>query len=144
MSTVQRGIHSVLLRQLPDSEPNAPELMMSDIPLSPYLDRGRRAVRIGRHAANDVVLDSARIPRLLNRFHCYIEMTFEADGNCVYTMGDKGSVNGTYEGTRMLRKGERRTLTHGTVVSFGGPQNVIINDTTHRNPFRFLLSAASS
>ncbi|KAK3234625.1 hypothetical protein CYMTET_55175 [Cymbomonas tetramitiformis] len=102
---------------------------------------GRKSVRVGRHPANDVVLnysDNERIPLLLDRFHAFIECKV-IDGDPVYTLGDKRSTNGTYCGPDMIPSGERKRIHHGMIISFGGPMNVQRNDTVNRNPFRFVF-----
>lgn len=54
---------------------------------------GKEVVRVGRHPANDIVLDSLRIPLLLSRFHARIELKRD-DG--VIVISDANTTNGTY------------------------------------------------
>ncbi|KAK3245830.1 hypothetical protein CYMTET_41323 [Cymbomonas tetramitiformis] len=109
--------------------------------LHTFFNLGRKSVRLGRHPANDILLncsENERIPLLLARFHAYIEYQV-VDGDPVYTLGDKGSVNGTYVGSVMIPSGGRQRIYHGTTISFGGPMNVVRDNETLRNPFQFIF-----
>ncbi|KAK3252089.1 hypothetical protein CYMTET_38647 [Cymbomonas tetramitiformis] len=132
------------LKHLPECEPDRPERIMRDILLHPFFNRGMQQVRVGRHPANEVVLESERIPLLLGRFHCYIELDLQPNQDYVYILGDKRTTNGCYVGSELLPPGGRKVITHGTILGFGGPQNVSRDGRTQRNPFRFvfMLSAA--
>ncbi|KAK3282413.1 hypothetical protein CYMTET_9843 [Cymbomonas tetramitiformis] len=128
------------LKQLPDGEVDRSDLLMEDIRLHEFFNgqnEGSKIVRIGRHPANDVVLNSARLELLLSRFHCSIELLTGEDGEHLYILKDKGSSNGCYVGPVMIPKKGSRVLVHGAIVSFGGALSVTRNDVTQRNPFRF-------
>eukprot|EP00959_Pyramimonas_sp_CCMP1952_P472906 9500826-Pyramimonas_sp.AAC.2 len=59
--------------------------------LEALLERGNGEISIGRHPTNEIVFNSSRVPRLLNRFHAYIQKN--ANG---FYCGDKNTANGTY------------------------------------------------
>ncbi|KAK3243186.1 hypothetical protein CYMTET_47142 [Cymbomonas tetramitiformis] len=133
------------LRQLPDCEPDRPELLMENIQLHAIFNtqnEGEKIVRVGRHPANNVVIESERLGLILSAFHCRIELQIQEDGEYRYTLTDLDTTNGCYVGSVMIPKNESRILEDGAIVSFGGPRNVARGDVTHRNPFRFQFCLA--
>eukprot|EP00241_Pyramimonas_parkeae_P013068 CAMPEP_0114247644 /NCGR_PEP_ID=MMETSP0058-20121206/13134_1 /TAXON_ID=36894 /ORGANISM="Pyramimonas parkeae, CCMP726" /LENGTH=297 /DNA_ID=CAMNT_0001360967 /DNA_START=401 /DNA_END=1291 /DNA_ORIENTATION=+ len=97
---------------------------------------GKEVVRVGRHPANDIVLDSLRIPLLLSRFHARIELKRD-DG--VIVISDANTTNGTYVDNKIVKHGGMEPLTPGCCVSLGGPANVIRDGMMLHNPFRYEL-----
>ncbi|KAK3240120.1 hypothetical protein CYMTET_12560 [Cymbomonas tetramitiformis] len=133
------------LEQLPDCEPERPALLMDNIQLHTIFNTqndGEKVVRIGRHPANDVVLESVRLALILSAFHCRIELQIQQDGEHRYTLTDMGATNGCYVKSVMIPKNGSRILEDGDAVSLGGPRNVRRGDLVYRNPFcfRFLLA----
>ncbi len=81
-----------------------------------------RALTVGRHRENDVVLPFEQV----SKFHAFLAPG-EA-GRC-WTVEDGGSRNGTYVNNLRLGKGEMVEITPGDVLDFGGGL-----------PFTFFLS----
>lgn len=127
---------SAYIRQVLGSEPDSD--ILQEFQLHEFFNMGRKSCRIGRHPANDIVLESERIPLLLSRFHAFIEYQV-VDGVPKYILGDKRTTNGTYVGQDMIPSGKQREISHGQTISFGGPQNVMRDNKTQRNPFRFIF-----
>ncbi|KAK3249168.1 hypothetical protein CYMTET_31812 [Cymbomonas tetramitiformis] len=136
-------VHSTaILKQSEGSEPSNPTSRIPDIRIYEFFNRGSRSVRIGRNYANHVILKSEQFSQLLSRCHCIITMQILPNGEYVYALEDKNTTNGCYVGSDMIPKGESRPITHGTIISLGGPESVIRNGITRRNPFcfQFLLA----
>eukprot|EP00854_Cymbomonas_tetramitiformis_P001050 gene1050-1594_t len=136
MASTDNISSTAYLEHLPESEPDRPDLLRPIISLSSFFTERKRHASIGRHPANDVVLNSGRIPLLLGRFHCSINLEIR-DGQYVYFLQDKGSNNGCYVGPHMIPKNGKRELFDGSIVSLAGPLNVMREGKVKRNPFRF-------
>ena len=93
-----------------------------------------RALTVGRHAhKNDVMLDCKLVPSLLSRQHAEIHCDTEG----VHYVMDKNTLNGTYLNGNLIPTGPV-PLKDGDVIAFGGPTNVLRDNMTHKNSFRFI------
>ena len=92
------------------------------------------ALTVGRHAhKNDVMLDCKLVPSLLSRQHAEIHCDTEG----VHYVMDKNTLNGTYLNGNLIPTGPV-PLKDGDVIAFGGPTNVLRDNMTHKNSFRFI------
>jgi hypothetical protein len=69
--------------------------IVPEVPLERLKFRGEgiQVLRIGRHPANDVVLDATSIPLLCSRFHSWLLYDHTL---CAFVVVDKNTTNGTY------------------------------------------------
>ena len=91
-----------------------------------------RVITVGRHRLNEVQLDCPRVPSLLSRQHA--EIVCDADG--LHSVTDKNTLNGTYLNGNLIPDGPC-PLRHGDIIAFGGPANVLRDNRTLKNSFRF-------
>ena len=91
-----------------------------------------RVITVGRHRLNEVQLDCPRVPSLLSRQHA--EIVCDADG--LHSVTDKNTLNGTYLNGNLIPDGPC-PLRHGDIIAFGGPANVLRENRTLKNSFRF-------
>ena len=92
------------------------------------------ALTVGRHAyKNDVMLDCKLVPSLLSRQHA--EIYCDTEG--VHYVMDKNTLNGTYLNGNLIPTGPV-PLKDGDVIAFGGPTNVLRDNKTLKNSFRFI------
>ena len=87
---------------------------------------------LGRNRTNGVTLDCPRVPSLLSRHHA--EIFIDAHG--IHHVTDKNTLNGTYLNGSLIPSGPC-PLQHGDILAFGGPANVLRENRTLRNSFRF-------
>lgn len=108
-----------------------------DLPiLFSHTQSGHRAIQIGRHRTNNVVLpDCERLPLLVSRHH--VEFVWNDNTGEVEVHPHPTSTNGTYVNNMKLNNTDVYILTCGDWVSFGGPTYVIRNDVCTRNPFLY-------
>ena len=117
------------LRRLTSSVPSTPTLP-DEIPLPRPGDTA--VLTIGRHRLNTVNLDCPHVPSLLSRQHA----EFHCDAQGVHYVTDKNTLNGTYVNGNLIPSGPC-ALAPGDVVAFGGPANVLRDNQTLRNSFRY-------
>ena len=91
-----------------------------------------RVITVGRHRLNEVQLDCPRVPSLLSRQH--VEIVCDVDG--LHSVTDKNTLNGTYLNGNLIPDGPC-PLRHGDIIAFGGPANVLRDNRTLKNSFRF-------
>ena len=91
-----------------------------------------QTIVIGRNNTNTYVLDVPDLPYLLSRTHA--KCVSAGDEHFIY---DFKTTNGTYVNGKMIEKQKYVKLMHGDIVSFGGPANVLRNEKSMKNPFRF-------
>lgn len=91
-----------------------------------------KVITVGRHRLNDVQLDCPRVPSLLSRQHA--EIVCDADG--LHSVTDKNTLNGTYLNGNLIPDGPC-PLRNGDIIAFGGPANVLRDNRTLKNSFRF-------
>ena len=77
-------------------------------------------------------LDCPHVPSLLSRQHA----EFHCDAQGVHYVTDKNTLNGTYVNGNLIPSGPC-ALAPGDVVAFGGPANVLRDNQTLRNSFRY-------
>ena len=116
--------------------------LSTDVPATPSLPDeislpepgSLSALTVGRHAhKNDVMLDCKLVPSLLSRQHAEIHCDTEG----VHYVMDKNTLNGTYLNGNLIPTGPV-PLKDGDIVAFGGPTNVLRDNTTLKNSFRFI------
>ena len=91
-----------------------------------------KTIVIGRNNTNTYVLDVPDLPYLLSRTHA--KCVSAGDEHFIY---DFKTTNGTYINGKIIEKQKFVKLMHGDIVSFGGPANVLRNEKSMKNPFRF-------
>lgn len=116
---------------------------VSDAPSTPFLPDcislqapgDARVITFGRHRLNEgqsVQLDCPRVPCLLSRKHA--EIVCDADG--LHYVTDNDTLNGTYLNGNLIPEGPC-PLRNGDIIAFGGPANVMRDNRTLSNSFRF-------
>jgi pSer/pThr/pTyr-binding forkhead associated (FHA) protein len=102
--------------------------------LKEELDRveEEKTVVIGRNNECTYVLDVPDLPYLLSRTHA--KCVAAGDDHYIY---DFKTTNGTYLNGKIIEKQTYRKMRHGDIVSFGGPANVLRQEKSMKNPFRF-------
>jgi pSer/pThr/pTyr-binding forkhead associated (FHA) protein len=125
-----RGVVYAELRRVSKDAPTTKTLPDKiDLP-SP--ERVGDVLTLGRQRVNDVQLDCPRVPSLLSRKHA--EITVDANGTHFVT--DKDTLNGTYLNGNLIPRGPC-PLKPGDIIAFGGPANVLRDNRTLRNSFRY-------
>ena len=116
--------------------------LSTDVPATPSLPDeislpepgSLSSLTVGRHAhKNDVMLDCKLVPSLLSRQHAEIHCDTEG----VHYLMDKNTLNGTYLNGNLIPTGPV-PLKDGDIIAFGGPTNVLRDNTTLKNSFRFI------